>query len=69
MSQSPTTPASPEIVFEDPESPAYDEVGVDLTLIRWMLSLSPTERLQVAQESAESLLRMRREAVRSRAVR
>lgn len=69
MSQSPTTPPSPDIVFEDPEAPAYDEDGVDLTLIRWMLSLSPAERLQVAQESAESLLRMRREAARSRAVR
>jgi hypothetical protein len=24
----------------------YSEVGVDLTLIRWMLSLTPLERLQ-----------------------
>ena len=28
----------------------YDESGVDVTLIRWMLSLKPLERLQVAQQ-------------------
>jgi hypothetical protein len=33
--------------------------GVDLTLIRWMLSLSPLERLQVLQASAGSLERLR----------
>jgi hypothetical protein len=30
-----------------------------LTLIRWMLSLTPAERLQVLQESVRSLLRLR----------
>jgi hypothetical protein len=35
--------------------------GVDLTLIRWMLSLTPAQRLQVAQGAAESLRRMRAE--------
>ena len=29
---------------------AYSEDGVDLTLIRWMLSLSPAERLAVLQD-------------------
>jgi hypothetical protein len=33
--------------------------GVDLTLIRWMLSLAPAERLQVLQQSVQSLLRLR----------
>src|SRR5437879_3195469 len=28
------------------QAAAYDEEGVDLTLIRWMLSLSPRERLR-----------------------
>lgn len=32
--------------------------GVDITLIRWMLSLSPTERLHVLQQSARSLMRL-----------
>ena len=33
--------------------------GVDLTLIHWMLSLAPGERLQVLQQSVTSLLRLR----------
>ena len=33
--------------------------GTDLTLIRWMLSLSPKERLEVLQASAGSLERQR----------
>ena len=37
----------------------YSPDGVDLTLIRWMLSLTPAERLQVLQQSVKSLLRLR----------
>ena len=33
--------------------PVYNEDGVDLTLIRWMLSLTPTERLEVLQSSID----------------
>lgn len=32
--------------------------GVDITLIRWMLSLSPTERLHVLQRNVRSLARL-----------
>ena len=39
--------------------PAYSEDGVDLTLIRWMLSLSPAERLEVLQNTVASILRLR----------
>ena len=39
--------------------PTYSADGVDLTLIRWMLSLTPAERLEVLQQSAESLLSLR----------
>ena len=39
--------------------PDYSEDGVDLTLIRWMLSLTPAERLQVLQEQVKSILRLR----------
>jgi hypothetical protein len=42
----------------------YSEDGVDLTLIRWMLSLTPAERLQVLQQSVQSLLRLRDAAQR-----
>ena len=41
----------------------HSEDGVDLTLIRWMLSLTPTERLEVLQESVRSILRLRGEDV------
>jgi hypothetical protein len=33
--------------------------GVDLTLIRWMLSLTPAERLQVLQQFVNSVLQIR----------
>jgi hypothetical protein len=33
--------------------------GVDLTLIRWMLSLTAMERLQTLQNSVRSILRLR----------
>jgi hypothetical protein len=32
--------------------PAFSEDGVDLTLIRWMLSLSVEERLQILEDHA-----------------
>jgi len=43
---------------EDGE-PAYSEDGVDLTLIRWMLSLTPAQRLQTLQEAVWSIERLR----------
>ncbi len=39
--------------------PDYSEDGVDLTLIRWMLSLTPEERLRVLQETVRSLEKLR----------
>jgi len=42
-------------------SAAYCEDGVDLTLIRWMLSLTPAERLEMLEASVRSLLRLRGE--------
>jgi hypothetical protein len=38
------------------------EDGVDLTLIRWMLSLTPAERLEVLENNVRSILRLRGEA-------
>ena len=40
-------------------APDRSEDGVDLTLIRWMLSLTPAQRLQVLQRNIRSLMRMR----------
>jgi hypothetical protein len=46
-----------------PEPPAglpeRSEDGVDLALIRWMLSLTPAERLRAGQEFANSITRLR----------
>ena len=39
--------------------PTHSEDGVDLTLIRWMLSLSPAERLQALQGYVDSVLELR----------
>jgi hypothetical protein len=39
--------------------PDYSADGVDLTLIRWMLSLTPAERLEVLQRHVNSVLKLR----------
>ena len=50
------TPIQPH---EQNDPPTYSEDGVDLTLIRWMLSLTPSGRLQVLQRHVWSILRLR----------
>lgn len=37
----------------------YSEDGVDLSLIQWMLSMTPTERLQTLQQNIRSIQRLR----------
>ena len=39
--------------------PDYSEDGIDLTLIRWMLSLSPAERLAFLEERIADILAIR----------
>jgi hypothetical protein len=41
------------------QSETHSEDGVDLTLIRWMLSLTPAERLDVLQRNVSSILSIR----------
>ena len=41
------------------EKPTHSADGVDLTLIRWMLSLTPAQRLQTLQQNVRSILRLR----------
>ena len=43
---------------EEPELPTYAEDGTDLSLIRWMLTLTPLERLRMAQNNANSIARL-----------
>ena len=54
----------PEPNLPDPEPaggppPGTYRNGVDLTQIRYMLSLTPAERLRILQESAASLAELR----------
>ena len=37
----------------------YSEDGVDITLIRWMLSITPAERLHTLQGIVRSMARLR----------
>jgi hypothetical protein len=50
-----------EALSEQPGAPAaeYSEDGVDLSLIRWMLSLTPLERLEFLQRHVNAILRVR----------
>jgi hypothetical protein len=47
------------------DKPAYSPEGVDLTLIRWMLSLTPKERLQVHQRTIRAINKIRNARSRS----
>lgn len=38
--------------------PTQDETGVDLTLLRWTLSMTPHERLLVMERAARDTLRL-----------
>ena len=37
----------------------YSDDGVDLTLIQWMLSLTPAERLEAMQSSVDFVMEVR----------
>ena len=41
------------------QQPASSEDGVDVTLIHWMLSMTPAERLATLQRFIESVRRIR----------
>ena len=45
--------------FIDTDEPTHSSSGVDLTLIRWMLSLTPIERLGVLQDAVDSIVAIR----------
>jgi hypothetical protein len=40
-------------------APQYTEDGVDLSLIRWMLSLTPRERFEFHEERVNDILSIR----------
>ena len=59
MTETKTPSPDFEIGLPPAHGQTYSSDGADLTLIRWMLSLTPAERLQVLQQSVESLLSLR----------
>lgn len=50
--------APPPTDSED-QRPSHSEDGVDLTLIRWMLSLTPAERLEVLRQHNQTIASLR----------
>ena len=44
----------------EPSEPSHSPDGVDLTLIRWMLSLTPEQRLEALEGHVNALLKLRR---------
>ena len=46
-------------LYSSENDPTYSRDGVDLTLIRWMISLTPEQRLNVLQENISSIYRLR----------
>jgi hypothetical protein len=56
------------VVMASGDQPAltdYSPDGVDLTLIRWMLSLTPAERLEFLEQHVNAILAIREFNARS----
>ena len=58
--RSDTSRAAPGSFAEGDVHPAYDSAGVDRSLIRWMLSLTPSERLRHVQGTIDLVRDVRR---------
>ena len=56
-------PTDPTVPPRSSEAMAPD--GTDLSLIRWMLSLTPEQRLRTLQNNVRSVWRLRRAARRA----
>jgi hypothetical protein len=50
--------------IDEASEPTYDENGVDRSLVRWMLSLTPDERIDYAESSLKLAESVRREPAR-----
>ena len=55
-----TSCAGVDSFAEGATHPAYDAAGVDRSLIRWMLSLTPSERLRYVQGTIDLVRDVRR---------
>lgn len=56
----------PDIPSDDDVLPAESADGVDLTLIRWTLSLTPLERIELLQDWVDGLTELRHGRVSER---
>jgi hypothetical protein len=54
-----TRKTKPKAVPPSKNRPTHSEDGVDLTLIRWFLTLTPAERLKALQQTIHSIMKMR----------
>ena len=59
MEQDDPRPLRSEKAASVEDEPTYSDDGVDLTLIRWMLSMTPTQRLETLQQTIWSIARLR----------
>jgi hypothetical protein len=59
MKEEETGTVTPESTPVPEELPTHSPDGVDLTLIRWMLSLTPAQRLDALQGFVDSVWKMR----------
>lgn len=50
---------APRMDANDAELPTQNAEGVDLTLVRWMLALTPAERVEWVESVAQSLQELR----------
>jgi hypothetical protein len=48
-----------DLILPEGSTETHSTDGVDVTLIRWMLSLTPTERVEVLQRYIQSVEQLR----------
>ena len=48
-----------EVEHQSARAPDYSPDGVDLSLIRWFVSLTPAERLAFLEDQVSSILKIR----------
>ena len=46
--------------FAEPQPVGYDAAGVDVTLVRWFLALTPAQRLDILQDHVNAILDIRK---------
>jgi hypothetical protein len=55
----PLSTSLPVLATTDAAKPDYDENGVDLTLVRYSLSLTPTQRLKAVENFMNAMASVR----------